>query len=86
MTFQAYLDNIEKQTGVTAESMVKLGPEEGLDQAGHQGDGLITDWLMADYGLVQRPTPWRSSAVAGQGTAGPAVLNLTPSVPILRQR
>ena len=50
MTFQAYLDNIEKQTGVNPEEMVKLAVKNGLTKPGARSRPAI-DWLMAEYGL-----------------------------------
>ena len=49
MSFQAYLDTIEKKTGKT--------PAELLDEAEARGygpttkAGVVVDWLAADYGL-----------------------------------
>lgn len=49
MTFQAYLDNIQKQTGVTPDQWVDLAKAKGF------GPGTkatpVTDWLKADYKL-----------------------------------
>ena len=50
MTFQAYLDNIEKQTGVGPDEFIRLATDEGLTKAGTKAT-QITDWLKADYGL-----------------------------------
>lgn len=50
MSFQAYLDNIEKQTGVTPDSFIKLATDKGLTQPGTKAT-VITDWLKAEYGL-----------------------------------
>ena len=50
MTFQAYLDNIEKQTGVSAEAMVKQAVSKGLTKPGAKSRPVI-DWLMAEYSL-----------------------------------
>jgi hypothetical protein len=50
MTFQAYLDNIEKQTGVNPEEMVRLAIDKGLTGAGKKSRPAI-DWLMAEYKL-----------------------------------
>lgn len=50
MTFQAYLDNIEKQTGVNPEEMVKKAVKKGLTKPGAKSRPAI-DWLMAEYGL-----------------------------------
>ena len=49
MSFQAYLDAIEKKTGRT--------PQELLDEAGAKGFGpdtkaaVVIDWLATDHGL-----------------------------------
>jgi hypothetical protein len=50
MSFQAYLDSIEKQTGVNAEGFIKLATDKGLTQPGTKAT-VITDWLKAEYGL-----------------------------------
>ena len=50
MTFQAYLDNIEKQTSVSAEEMVKQVVKKGLTKPGAKSRPVI-DWLMAEYSL-----------------------------------
>jgi hypothetical protein len=50
MTFQAYLDNIEKQTGVTPDEWIRLATAKGFTKAGTRAT-QITDWLKADYQL-----------------------------------
>jgi hypothetical protein len=50
VSFQAYLDNIEKQTGVSPEGFIKLATEKGFTAPGTKAI-VITDWLKADYGL-----------------------------------
>ena len=50
MTFQAYLDNIEKQTGVTPDEWIRLATARGFTKAGTKAT-QITDWLKADYDL-----------------------------------
>lgn len=50
MTFQAYLDNIQKQTGVTPDEFIKLATDKGLTRPGTKAT-QITDWLKADYKL-----------------------------------
>lgn len=50
MTFQAYINNIEKQTGVGPEEFIRLATERGLTKTGTKAT-QITDWLKADYGL-----------------------------------
>ena len=47
MTFQAYLDNIQKQTGVTPDEWIVLATGKGFTQAGTKAT-VITDWLKAD--------------------------------------
>jgi hypothetical protein len=50
LTFQAYLDNIEKQTGVSPDGFLKLAKAKGLTKPGTKAT-QITDWLKADYKL-----------------------------------
>ncbi len=50
MTFQAYLDNIQKQTGVSPDEMVKQAVTRGLTKPGAKSRPVI-DWLMAEYKL-----------------------------------
>lgn len=50
MTFQAYIDNIHKQTGVSAGEWVALARARGLTAPGTRATP-ITDWLKADYQL-----------------------------------
>ena len=50
MTFQAYLDNIQKQTGVTPDQVIKLAADKGFTAPGTKAT-QITDWLKADYKL-----------------------------------
>ena len=53
MSFQAYLDNVQKQTGKTAEELKALAIAKGLaDEVGLKTKATeITDWLKADFGL-----------------------------------
>ena len=44
--FQAYLDNIKAQTGLTPADFRKLAQEKGLTKAGE-----VVAWLKKDYGL-----------------------------------
>jgi hypothetical protein len=46
MSFQAYLDSVEAQTGKTAEDFRLLAGEKGLVK-----NGEIVAWLKSDYGL-----------------------------------
>lgn len=49
MSFQAYLDNIEKKTGKTPNEFVDLTREKGF--GGETKAGEIVSWLKADFGL-----------------------------------
>ena len=50
MTFQAYLDNIEKSTGVSPKEFIRRAAERGFTRPGTKAT-QITDWLKAEYGL-----------------------------------
>ena len=50
MSFQAYLDNIEQQTGKTPNEFIALAKERGFDSPGTKA-GVIVDWLKEDFGL-----------------------------------
>ena len=50
MTFQAYLDNIEKLTGVSPDGFIELATAKGFGKPGTKATE-ITDWLKADYKL-----------------------------------
>ena len=50
MSFQAYLDNIEKQTGIAPDQFIKLATDRGFTKPGTKATPII-DWLKADYGL-----------------------------------
>ncbi len=50
MSFQAYLDKIEDQTGLTPRQLVDQARERGYDRADVKA-GVIVDWLKTDYGL-----------------------------------
>lgn len=50
MTFQAYLDNIQKQTGVAPDEFIKRATQKGFTRPGTKAT-QITDWLKAEYGL-----------------------------------
>ncbi|GAA3920341.1 DUF4287 domain-containing protein [Microbacterium invictum] len=49
MSFQAYLDAIEKKTGLTPRQLVDLARERGFDESTKATP--IVEWLAADYGL-----------------------------------
>jgi hypothetical protein len=50
MSFQAYLDNIKKKTGKTAEDFTKLAEKKGLLKEGVKA-GEIVAWLKKDFDL-----------------------------------
>jgi hypothetical protein len=50
MSFQAYLDNIQKQTGLNPDDFIKRATEKGFTAPGTKAT-QITDWLKADYKL-----------------------------------
>ena len=49
MSFQAYLDNIEKLTGKTPNHFIALAKEKGFDADTKAGE--IVTWLKEDFGL-----------------------------------
>lgn len=49
MSFQAYLDNIEKKTGLTPRQFLELAAAKGFGPATKAGP--IVAWLAEDYGL-----------------------------------
>lgn len=49
MSFQAYLDNIEKNTGKTPNEFVALAEEKGFTSDTKAGE--IAAWLKEDFGL-----------------------------------
>jgi hypothetical protein len=49
MTFQAYLDNIEKKTGLTPRQLIDLAHEHGFGPETKAAP--ILQWLVDDYGL-----------------------------------
>ena len=51
MSFQAYLDNIEKKTGKTPNAFIALARERGYGAGTKAGE--IVAWLKADFGLGQ---------------------------------
>lgn len=50
MSFQAYLDTIEKKTGLTPRQLIDLAAERGFDGPGVKANDVV-DWLKADFGL-----------------------------------
>lgn len=49
MSFQAYLDNIEKQTGKTPDEFLALAKEKGFNTETKSGE--IVAWLKEDFKL-----------------------------------
>lgn len=49
MSFQAYLDNIEKKTGKTPNELLALAKEKGFTADSKAGD--VVNWLNEDFGL-----------------------------------
>ena len=49
MSFQAYLDNIEKQTGKTPNEFLALAKEKGFNTETKSGE--IVTWLKEDFKL-----------------------------------
>ena len=49
MSFQAYLDTIEKKTGLTPRQLLDIAHEKGFDE--NTKATPIVEWLAADYGL-----------------------------------
>ncbi|SDG23381.1 DUF4287 domain-containing protein [Pelagibacterium luteolum] len=50
MSFQAYLDAVEKKTGLTPRQIVKLAQDKGFDDPKIKAS-VILDWLKTDYEL-----------------------------------
>lgn len=50
MSFQAYLDTVEKNTGITPIQFVELARERGYDDPKTKA-GVIFAWLAEDYGI-----------------------------------
>ncbi len=53
MSFKAYIDNVEKQTGKTIGELQAQAEAKGFaDASGLKAKATqVTDWLKADYGL-----------------------------------
>ena len=49
MSFQAYLDTIEKKTGLTPRQLIDIAHGKGFDESTKATP--IVEWLAADYGL-----------------------------------
>jgi hypothetical protein len=62
MSFQAYLDNAEKQTGITPRAFLALAAEKNLTKHGE-----IITWLKTEHGLGHG----HATAIARLVTKGP---------------
>lgn len=62
MSFQAYLDNAEKQTGITPRAFLDLAAEKKLTKHGE-----IITWLKTEHGLGHG----HATAIARLVTKGP---------------
>lgn len=49
MSFQAYLDNVEKQTGKTPNDFIELAKTQGFTTDTKTGE--VVAWLKSEYGL-----------------------------------
>lgn len=49
MSFQAYLDTVEKKTGLTPRELIAVAHEKGFDETTKAGP--ILEWLKTDYEL-----------------------------------
>ena len=50
MSFQAYLDAVEKKTGLTPRELIELARKKGFDDPAVKA-GVILEWLKNDYEL-----------------------------------
>lgn len=50
MSFQAYLDNIERSTGHIPQDFITMAQEKGFDQPAVKAKEIV-DWLKADFNL-----------------------------------
>jgi len=50
MSFQAYLDNVEQQTGKTPQDFIDLAKEKGFDDPATKA-GEIATWLKEEFQL-----------------------------------
>lgn len=77
MSFQAYLDNIEKKTGKTPQQLIDLAHDKGFDEGSKAGE--IASWLKDEFELghghamalvhVIKRGPQISEKHVGSGTA-----------------
>jgi hypothetical protein len=58
MSFQAYLDSVEKQTGLTPRQLVELAAARGFGPGSKTGP--VVEWLKTEHGLGHgTPRRWR---------------------------
>lgn len=50
MSFQAYLDAVEKKTGLTPRELLAVARDKGFDAPSTKA-GEVVAWLAADYGV-----------------------------------
>ena len=50
MSFQAYLDNVEKKTGKSASELIKLAKAKGFDSSDTKAMTIV-NWLKEDFDL-----------------------------------
>jgi hypothetical protein len=50
LSFQAYLDNIEEQTGKTPNEFIEMAGEKGFKDPATKANTIV-EWLKEDYGL-----------------------------------
>jgi len=67
MSYQAYLDTIEKQTGKTPNDILELAKQQGFTPETKTGE--IITWLKADLGIGHG----HASAMAGVIKNGPQI-------------
>lgn len=67
MSYQSYLDNIEKQTGKTPNEIIELAKQQGFD--GDTKSGEIVTWLKNDLGIGHG----HAMAMAGVIKKGPVI-------------
>lgn len=67
MSYQSYLDNIEKQTGKTPNEIIDLAKQQGFTSETKTGE--IVTWLKTDLGIGHG----HAMAMAGVIKNGPAI-------------
>lgn len=67
MSYQSYLDNIEKQTGKTPNEIIELAKQQGFSSDTKTGE--IATWLKADLGIGHG----HAMAMAGVIKNGPVI-------------